>query len=59
MLIKEIIVYKMLFNQMLKYKEDIICVPFQEKYWNKYMKIYNEYFYKMRNDLKIEGIHYY
>ena len=41
---KEIIVYEMIFNKRLEYQDDIICVSFQEKYWNEYMKIYNECF---------------
>lgn len=56
---KEIIVYEMIFNKRLEYQDDIICVSFQEKYWNEYMKIYNECFHKMRNALEIEPINYY
>lgn len=56
---KEIIVYEMTFNKRLEYQDDIICVSFQEKYWNEYMKIYNECFHKMRNALEIEPINYY
>ncbi len=43
---KEIIAYEMLYNKAFKYQNDIICVPFQKKYWNEYMSIYNECFYK-------------
>lgn len=39
---KEIIAYEMVYKKALEYQNDIICVPFQEKYWNEYMKIYNE-----------------
>lgn len=56
---KEIIVYEMLYNKALKYQNDIICVPFQKEYWNEYMKIYNECFYKMRKALEIEPINFY
>ncbi len=38
---KEIIAYEMVYNKSLKYQNDVICVPFQKKYWNEYMKIYN------------------
>lgn len=38
---KEIIAYELIYNKPLKYHECINCVPFQEKYWNEYMKIYN------------------
>lgn len=56
---KEIIVYEMSFKERLNYKEDIICIPFQKKYWNGYMKIYNECFYEMRKDLEIEPVDFY
>lgn len=56
---KEIIVYEMLYNKAFKYQNDIICVPFQKEYWNEYMKIYNECFYKMRKALEIEPINFY
>ena len=56
---KEIIAYEMLYNKALKYQNDIICVPFQKEYWNEYMKIYNECFYKMREALEVEPIKFY
>lgn len=56
---KEIIVYKMSFKGKIEYYNDMLCVPFQEKYWNEYMKIYNECFYEMRKDLEIEPINFY
>ncbi len=56
---KEIIAYEMSFKGMPNYKDDISCVPFQEKYWNEYMKIYNECFYEMREALGIEPINFY
>ncbi len=56
---KEIIAYEMIYNKVLKYKNDIICVPFQKEYWNEYMKIYNECFYKMRKALEVEPINFY
>ena len=56
---KEIIAYEMFFDKTLEYKNDIICVPFQEKYWNEYKKIYNECFYKMRKELEVEPINFY
>ncbi len=39
---KEIIAYEMSFNKMFAYPNDARCVPFQEQYWDEYMKIYNE-----------------
>ena len=56
---KEIIAYEMSYKGTSNYKNDISCVPFQEKYWNEYMKIYNECFYEMREDLEIEPINFY
>ena len=56
---KEIIAYELIYNKPLKYHECINCVPFQEKYWNEYMKIYNECFCKMRTALEVEPINFY
>ena len=56
---KEIIVYEMSLSKKLNYKADIICIPFEEKYWREYMKIYNECFYEMRKQLEIEPINFY
>ena len=56
---KEIIAYEMLFDKTLEYQNDIRCVPFQEQYWNEYMKIYNECFYEMRKELEVEPINFY
>ena len=59
MLMKEIIAYEMIFDKTIEYQNDIICIPFQEKYWNEYRKIYNECFYKMRKALEIEPLNFY
>lgn len=59
MLMKEIIAYEMSFDKILEYQNDISCIPFQEQYWNEYMKIYNECFYKMRKELEVEPINFY
>lgn len=56
---KEIIAYEMSFDKTLTYRQDIICVPFQEKNWNEYMKIYNDCFYEMRKALEVEPINFY
>ena len=56
---KEIIAYEMSFDKTLEYQNDIRCVPFQEQYWNEYMKIYNECFFKMRKELEVEPINFY
>ncbi len=49
---KEIIAYEMAFQGPIWDKVDITCVPFQKKYWNEYMKIYNECFFEMRKALE-------
>ena len=56
---KEIIVYEMSFKGAIKYNIDIFCIPFQKRYWNEYMQIYNECFYEMRKALEIEPINFY
>ncbi|MBD5524870.1 MAG: GNAT family N-acetyltransferase [Lachnospiraceae bacterium] len=56
---KEIIVYEMSFNGTLKHPTIMSCVPFHQKYWNEYMRIYNECFYEMRKDLEIEPYNFY
>lgn len=56
---KEITAYEMSFTGTVNNKSDISCVPFQEKYWNEYMKIYNECFSEMREALEIEPINFY
>lgn len=56
---KEIIAYEMVFDKPLMHQNGIICVPFQEEYWNEYMKIYNECFYKMRKELEVEPVNFY
>lgn len=55
---KEIIAYEMIYNKALKYQNDIICIPFQKEYWNEYMTIYNECFYKIRKALEVEPIRF-
>lgn len=56
---KEIIAYEMSFDGIPKPPADVLCVPFQKKYWNAYMQIYNECFYEMRKDLEIEPYDFY
>ena len=56
---KEIIAYEMIFEGILRYEEQINCIPFHETYWNEYMQIYNECFYEMRKDLEIEPVNFY
>lgn len=56
---KEIIVYEMVFKGEIKGRENIICVPFQEKYWKDYMEIYNVCFSRMRDALEIQPVFFY
>ncbi len=42
---KEITAYEMVYDKVLKYQNDIVCVPFQKEYWKEYMKIYNGCFF--------------
>ena len=56
---KEIIAYEMSFKGLVKPDKDFSCILFQRKYWNEYMGIYNECFYKMREALEVEPINFY
>ena len=56
---KEIIAYEMSFDKMSEYPNDVSRVPFQEQYWDEYMKIYNDCFYEMRKTLEVEPINFY
>ena len=49
----------MVFDKILEYQNGIFCVPFQEKYWDEYMRIYNECFSEMRKELEVEPINFY
>lgn len=50
----EIIAYEMKYSKDNVQDSDILCVPFEIKYFQEYMKIYNECFYEMRKSLNIE-----
>lgn len=56
---KEIVAYEMSYQGPFTYQDDLNCVPFEKKYWNEYMRIYNECFYEMRADLEIEPFNFY
>ena len=49
----EIIVYEMTYVNSCVEKSDIVCVPFEESFFQEYMRIYNECFYEMRKALDI------
>lgn len=50
----EIIAYEMKFNKDIIEQSNILCIPFEEQYFQEYMRIYNECFYDMRKTLNIE-----
>lgn len=56
---KEIIAYEMVCDKTVAYRNDIICVPFEKRYWKEYKKLYNECFYHMRKALEVEPINFY
>ena len=50
----EIIAYEMKYVKYDIEKSNILCIPFEQKYFQQYMKIYNTCFYEMRKSLAIE-----
>ena len=50
----EIIAYEMKYVKDDIEKTNILCIPFEQKYFQQYMKIYNACFYEMRKSLNIE-----
>ncbi len=50
----EIIAYEMKYVKDDIEKSNILCIPFEQKYFQQYMKIYNTCFYEMRKFLAIE-----
>lgn len=50
----EIIAYEMKYVKDDIEKNSISCIPFEQKYFGQYMKIYNACFYEMRKSLDIE-----
>lgn len=50
----EIIAYEMKYNRDFVDETNLSCIPFEEKYFQDYMRIYNKCFYKMRKALDIE-----
>ncbi len=50
----EIIAYEMKYVKNNIEKNNILCIPFEKKYFQQYMKIYNACFYEMRKSLDIE-----
>jgi len=50
----EIIAYEMKYVNTIVENSDIVCIPFEEEYFQEYMRIYNECFYEMRKALDIQ-----
>ena len=50
----EVIAYEMKFDKDIIDLTNISCIPFKTKYFQEYMRIYNECFYEMRKALNIE-----
>ena len=50
----EIIAYEMKYAHNYIEKSKIVCIPFDETFFQEYMRIYNECFYKMRKALDIQ-----
>ncbi len=50
----EVIAYEMQWSKNIVEKSNISCIPFEKKYFNEYMRIYNECFYEMRKALNVE-----
>lgn len=50
----DILVYEMKYVKDDIEKTSISCIPFEQKYFQQYMKIYNACFYEMRKSLDIK-----
>ena len=49
----EIIAYEMKYTKAEIEKSNILCIPFEQKYFQEYMQIYNACFWEMRKFLDI------
>ncbi len=54
----ELIAYEMKYTNAVVGQTIIDCIPFEKKYFQEYMKIYNECFYEMRKALEIQPYHF-
>ena len=50
----EIVAYEMKFYKEIIKSSNISCIPFEEQYFQTYMRMYNECFYEMRKALDIK-----
>lgn len=49
----EINAYEMKYINAMVEQSNIVCIPFEKKYFQEYMRIYNECFFEMRKALDI------
>ena len=54
----EIIAYKMEYVHDHVENSDIVCIPFDDAFFQEYMRIYNECFYEMRKALDVRPYHF-
>ena len=54
----EIIAYEMTYQNACVEKSGIVCIPFEERYFQEYKRIYNECFCEMRKALDIQPYHF-
>ena len=54
----EITAYEMKYVHDCVEKSGIVCIPFEEAFFQEYMSIYNECFYEMRKALDIQPYHF-
>lgn len=50
----EVIAYEMKYEKTFLEQSGIACIPFEDRYYEQYKRIYNECFYDMRKALEIE-----
>ena len=54
----EVIAYEMKYENEYVEQSNIVCIPFEEQYFEEYKRVYNECFYEMRKALEIEPYNY-
>ena len=54
----EIVAYEMKYVNAVVNESAIVCIPFELKFFEEYMRIYNECFYEMRKELDIHPYHF-
>lgn len=55
----EIIAYEMHFSQEYADRPAISCIPFEERYFTEYKKLYNACYYDMRKSLDVKPYYFY